>query len=107
MLYYHQWCGVWVNVVREDYNDNDSVCSYMSGFARLVSGVYACSLLTLLMRVQLSISGGQMFCEVRSQQHHSTEINKQFLSHFLQQGELFLLPISVPSFPMLSPPLLL
>lgn len=63
---------------------------YLLGFSLLVSSVYACCLLTLLLRVELSISGGYMFCEVHGQQQHSTEIHKKFLSHLLQQGQLYL-----------------
>ena len=75
----------------------------VTGFARLVSSVYAGSLLTLLMRVQLSITGGQMYREVHSQQQqHSTEINKQFLSYFLQQGEFLLLDHPPPILPFCS-----
>lgn len=70
----------------------DKYLSAVIGFARLVSGVYACSLLTVLLRVQLSITGGQMFCEVHGLQGPSTEIHKHFLSHLLQQGQLCLLP---------------
>lgn len=69
---------------------------HLLGFARLVSSVYACSLLSALLRVQLSITGGQMFCQLHTQQDTHAEIHKEFLSHLLQQGKA--LSLSLISF---------
>lgn len=60
-----------------------------------MSSVYACSLLSALLRVQLSITGGQMFCQLHTQQDTHTEIHKEFLSHLLQQGKAHSLSLSL------------
>ena len=85
-------------VYKRNLCDIASYCVFI-GFARLVSSVYACSLLSVLLRVQLSITGGQMFCEVHSQQGPHAEIHKEFLSHLLQQGKPCHLSLPPSSFP--------
>ena len=56
-------------------------CAVLLGFSRTVSIVYSCSIMALLLRVQLNVVGGYMFIDSLHQQSGKVSFLK--LAHFL------------------------